>query len=133
MRPLTPTLIVLALAAGCSERPSPSQERAAVQAKMRAECRFVGEWRATRKDADYTVVLEKGGMFHARPNADSKGVELTGRWGLVDGKMAWTYDQMPTKRPELNPIEEITPDVFDLVEDDKSKTHYVRATERPDC
>ena len=131
MRTFACLLALLAIPA-CS-RVTPQEAALALQARMRAECIYLGEWRATRPGADYTVTLDDDGRFHAAPNGNSRGAELTGRWGVVEGRMVWLYDQMPGKKAEMNPIEPVTDDVFDLVEDDKSKTRYARLGDVRDC
>jgi len=118
--------------AACN-RLTPEEERLALQAVLRPECHYVGEWRATRPGADYTVTLQDDGRFHAAPTGHSRGATLTGRWGLLEGRMVWLYDQMPRKKPEVNAFEDITPDVFDVIEEDASKTRYMRLGDRRPC
>src|SRR3954469_4653379 len=96
-------LLVLPLAA-CKAPETPAEQRQRVLDTMKAECIYVGEWKATRINADYTVVLLENGKFTAAPN-DGRGSEMAGKWGVLNGKMVWIYEDMPGKRPEANPIE----------------------------
>ena len=123
------TLIVLA---SCEKKDSPAEARAKLEARMQHPCLYVGEWRATRPGADYWITLTDKGRFIAEPNGP--GVRMTGRWGVVDNeKIVWIYDMGGTRPPEVNDIVTVSDDVFDMVEVDKSQTHYVRQGARASC
>lgn len=128
MRPMFPRIVwmaTLVALAACEKKDTPAEARAKLEARMKTPCLYVGEWRATRPGADYWITLTAKGRFIAEPNGP--GVRMTGRWGVVDNeKIVWIYDMGGTRPPEVNDIVTVSDDVFDMVEVDKSQTHYVR-------
>lgn len=133
MRPFLVLASVLSLLlAACEKKDTPAEARAKLEARMKTPCLYVGEWRATRPGADYWVRLTGKGRFIAEPNGP--GQRFAGRWGVIDGeKIVWIYEEGVARRPEINDIVTVSEDVFDMVEDDKSQTHYVRHSERATC
>ncbi|MCI0507988.1 MAG: hypothetical protein L0Z73_18030 [Gammaproteobacteria bacterium] len=91
-------------------------------------------------DSIYQVTLGADGQFLAEPvkTSDRDAIRVTGSWGVVGSgdsqKMVWLYDEGHVWPPDVNPITNPTPDSFVLVEQNGSRTEFIRADERqPPC
>jgi hypothetical protein len=103
-------------------------------------CNYVGTWRSRREDSIYQITLGANGQFLAEPvrTSDRGATRVTGSWGVVGSgdnrNMVWLYDEGHIWPPDVNPIKQLTPSGFILVEQNGSRTEFTRIGERqPFC
>jgi hypothetical protein len=96
-------------------------------------CRYVGTWEASRVGSIYRVTLGGDGQFAAVPvrTSEPNATNIMGSWSVAgtikNPKMVWLYDQGRIFPPDVNPIQNVRPDGFTLIEVDGSTTEYRRA------
>lgn len=88
---------------------------------------YVGTWKSSRPNCDYRISLHPDGKFIANPlKCDISSQVFTGSWGVHKDQMVWLPDQGKYWPPDINPIEWPGPNSFVLVEQNGSRTRFIR-------
>ncbi|RUL78151.1 hypothetical protein [Dyella choica] len=106
----------------------------AVAALPNAPSRFVGSWTSTQPHCTYRFTLAQTGEFEADPIAcNISSQHYSGLWGVDADKMIWIagVNGRLDLTPDVNPIESATDNSFILVEQDGSRTKFVRDASEP--
>lgn len=102
----------------------------AIEALPNSPAEFVGTWEASQPGCSYRHKLEANGEFVS----ESKGCPgkfalyspFHGVWGVYDNKMIWLPDEGVVWPPVINPMDAVDKDFFLLVEQDGSRTKFLR-------
>jgi hypothetical protein len=108
--------------AGFPEKFMYAEARKAILSLPSVPCRYVGIWSATRGETVYRVTLKDDSRFIAEPLREA--TNISGSWGVHDGRMIWLYDAGRVWPLDINPITDISATGFSLREADGSTTRY---------